>query len=168
MNTEEFKERSLTLAVESGVKQRLVYEDLSYDDIKEYLLSKEWTVKEETEFGSFFYRPGITGIGHNPRGAFMQQKREEERKARKEAIKDRTAECKCNKCGADLEKKSKSADGEEHSWGYYGMVDEEVDGGYGSDPLCDGMLYRFSLCESCLHELFLSFIEMPEIISYMP
>jgi len=63
----------------------------------------------------------------------------------------------CNKCGKQMC----------NELGVYGLVDAEVSGGYYSDPLSDTVTYRFSLCESCLWELFKSFGNPPEIESYL-
>lgn len=53
----------------------------------------------------------------------------------------------CNKCG-------NSCFGEMN---YNGLIEAEVSGGYDSTHLLDGESYQFSICESCLDEIFNSF-----------
>ena len=53
----------------------------------------------------------------------------------------------CNKCGGSCKREC----------GFFGLIEHTVSGGYGSDPLSDGASYTFSLCESCLNELFNEF-----------
>jgi len=53
----------------------------------------------------------------------------------------------CNKCGDSCQR--------DH--GYYGLREAIVYGGYESNPLEDMTTYTFSLCESCLDELFKTF-----------
>jgi hypothetical protein len=56
----------------------------------------------------------------------------------------------CNKCLSSLASESGC---------FYGLIDAEVIGGYESTELDDGDVHKFSLCEKCLMELFLSFKE---------
>ena len=60
---------------------------------------------------------------------------------------DVTVDVLCNKCGVSCKEES----------GLLGLIEVTVSGGYGSDPLSDGTNYTFSLCESCLDELFNEF-----------
>lgn len=74
----------------------------------------------------------------------------------------------CNKCGKDIRKGDDNyEDGSKFYWGYYGQ-ELEYSGGYASDPLVDTMIYRFILCESCIHQLMLTFKMPPKINTYMP
>lgn len=63
--------------------------------------------------------------------------------------KDVIVEVFCNKCGGSCQ--------QNNCPGFYGLIEETVYGGYGSDPLSDMTEYTFSLCESCLDELFKTF-----------
>jgi ssDNA-binding Zn-finger/Zn-ribbon topoisomerase 1 len=91
--------------------------------------------------------------------ALKQQRREDAKAARKKAIRENKAEVICNKCGKSMRVEDGIKD-TDHSWGYYGLVDAEFSGGYMSinrDGIGDGGIYTFSLCESCLAELFKTF-----------
>jgi len=55
----------------------------------------------------------------------------------------------CNKCGQSLMRP--------HGYGPFGLAEAEVEGGFGSAPLRDCTTYTFSLCETCLVELFGTF-----------
>jgi hypothetical protein len=57
----------------------------------------------------------------------------------------------CNKCSEDC------CLGNEYVSDPYGLIDAEVSGGYFSKELMDMTSYKFSLCESCLKELFSAF-----------
>lgn len=59
----------------------------------------------------------------------------------------------CNKCGNSCEKGEASVGSKD----FYGLLETEVVGGYLSDPLEDLTTYTFSICETCLKELFDSF-----------
>lgn len=54
----------------------------------------------------------------------------------------------CNKCGNSCMDKS--------GYNYEGIIEYEMRGGYGS-KLGDMVGFRFSLCETCLEELFKTF-----------
>lgn len=62
-------------------------------------------------------------------------------------------ECFCNKCNKSMKKYSD----------FYGMIEYEHCGSYGSNPLNDQVSYIFSLCENCLAEMFLEFKTPPKI-----
>jgi len=65
----------------------------------------------------------------------------------------------CNKCGKSYVLKMDFGKGEkEYS---YGLIDARVFGSYHSPILDDCTSYQFSLCESCLVDLFDSFINPP-------
>lgn len=49
----------------------------------------------------------------------------------------------------------------------YGLVDAVVAGGYFSIHLCDGIRYKFSICEKCLRKLFEQFVIKPDVSNYM-
>jgi hypothetical protein len=70
----------------------------------------------------------------------------------------------CNKCGGSCSKRDRKG----FNWGLYGMIDHEVYGGYGSNPLEDCTTYIFTLCEDCLVELFETFKIPVEKIEYFP
>jgi hypothetical protein len=53
----------------------------------------------------------------------------------------------CNKCGESCGEADYP----------HGLIEAEVHGGYSSPVLCDGHGYKFSLCESCLAQLFKGF-----------
>jgi len=55
----------------------------------------------------------------------------------------------CNKCGKSCIP--------EHSPDPYGLIEQEVHGGYFSPNFFDSSSYRFSMCEFCLSALFNSF-----------
>ena len=57
----------------------------------------------------------------------------------------------CNKCGCSLK------EGDSFVEDFYGLTNASVSGGYFSKKLDDGTTYNFSLCESCLVELFDTF-----------
>jgi len=61
----------------------------------------------------------------------------------------------CNNCGDSC--KSKAIDGN-----FEGLIEAEVNGGYGAEFLVDMIKYKFSLCESCLSSLFSKFRIYPE------
>lgn len=61
----------------------------------------------------------------------------------------------CNKCGENCGL-PKVAPGQE-SGHPHGLIETTVRGGYWSNPLQDCVSYTFSLCESCLSELFKTF-----------
>jgi hypothetical protein len=63
----------------------------------------------------------------------------------------------CNKCG-----KSCSIDMFNKTYDY-GLIDARVFGSYHSPVLDDCTSYQFSLCESCLVDLFDSFIIPPTV-----
>lgn len=65
----------------------------------------------------------------------------------------------CNKCGESC--KSKFDD-----QNFYGMIEQTVEGGYGSEVLEDLTTYTFSLCEKCLNELFKEFKISVEMGNY--
>ena len=90
----------------------------------------------------------------------------EEDKKRKKDIKEYKATCICNNCGKDFLVYSRGIDGEEFPVGYYGMFDMTYSGGYESDDLSDCLEYTFSLCESCLKDLFKGFKIPPRIRNY--
>ena len=60
----------------------------------------------------------------------------------------------CNKCGNSCR--------DEHDMNYEGLIEAYVSGGYGS-KLGDSVNYKFSLCETCLSEMFKTFKFEPEI-----
>lgn len=70
----------------------------------------------------------------------------------------------CNKCGGDMKRYH---DEEKTDGSIYGLHDAKVSGGFLSDPLEDCIIYNFSMCENCLHEMFLEFKNPPKISSYL-
>lgn len=71
----------------------------------------------------------------------------------------------CNMCGSSCGIKL----GETKE--YYGLIEITVSGGYASPKLGDCSLYRFSICEYCLDELFNKFkipVEEPSISLRFP
>jgi len=71
----------------------------------------------------------------------------------------------CNKCGFSCKRvypNSSNDDGE-----FYGLIEVSFSTGYLSDPLPDCQIYTFSLCETCLYDLFASFKIKPEQEDYM-
>jgi hypothetical protein len=64
----------------------------------------------------------------------------------------------CNKCGESCKPEKDDFFYEEGSLDrFYGLIETEVAGHYYSPVLLDCTYYRFSVCEMCLSELFLSF-----------
>ena len=64
----------------------------------------------------------------------------------------------CNKCTKSLRTHIATAEDDgQKIYETYGIVEQTYNGGYCSDPLEDEAKYTFSLCESCLKELFDSF-----------
>lgn len=72
----------------------------------------------------------------------------------KEVTGPETTDILCNLCGETL---SPDKDHEIAKTEYYGLVEAVVTGGYFSTHLEDGGVYTFSLCESCLSDLFNKF-----------
>jgi hypothetical protein len=71
------------------------------------------------------------------------------------------AECHCNNCGSLL---ATSFDGRP----IIGLVEHHQMGGYFSPILSDCTFYTFSLCESCLGQMFLDFKTPPELSGSLP
>ncbi len=63
----------------------------------------------------------------------------------------------CNKCGRSCKDLS--------GWGYEGLLEAYISGGYGS-KIGDGVGCEFSLCETCLLELFEIFKFPPKFLEY--
>ena len=61
----------------------------------------------------------------------------------------------CNKCGSSCRPSNEVPD-------FYGLIEASFTTGYESVALPDGKEYTFSLCESCIAELFKSFAINPE------
>ena len=68
----------------------------------------------------------------------------------------------CNKCGNSCRPSNV------HCRNFYGLIEARVTGGYFSEDLEDLTAYTFSICESCLKELFASFALPVEVSDYYP
>lgn len=62
----------------------------------------------------------------------------------------------CNKCGNSCKLNGSP----------YGLLEYDYSGGYDSTPLRDCTTYTFSMCETCLLELFKSFVIAVKLGSY--
>ena len=65
----------------------------------------------------------------------------------------------CNKCGKSCVPKEISQDNCVEG---YGLIEASVRGGYYSPSLYDDVMYKFSICEECLRELFDNFVIPPQ------
>jgi len=101
-------------------------------------------------------------LGETMENAIVREDYIEAKKKKEEEYREYKAECHCNKCGKDL-----LIFDEDMPMGYYGLIDAKVHGGYLSEELSDLCTYKFSLCESCIAELFASFLKPPEIDTYI-
>lgn len=99
--------------------------------------------------------------------AYMQESLEQDKQKRKEQLEKYELEICCNKCGVDLKKYATNVNNEKFCVGYYGLIDAKASGGFESTELRDTFMYRFSLCEKCLVELFETFKVKPEMWNYM-
>jgi hypothetical protein len=63
----------------------------------------------------------------------------------------------CNNCGESCRSKAINEN-------FEGLIEVEVNGGYGAECLEDMIKYKFSLCEKCLSEMFSKFKIQPEKI----
>jgi hypothetical protein len=70
----------------------------------------------------------------------------------------------CNLCGKSL---SPDRNSDILKREYYGLVEATVSGGFFSSHLEDGQVYTFSLCESCLYDLFCKFKYPCETNNYL-
>ena len=61
----------------------------------------------------------------------------------------------CNKCGLEEERE-----------GFTGLEEVSVNGHYMSSKLTDGVKYTFSICETCLIDLFADFTHPPDEEEY--
>ena len=156
----EFKEHVSNQVKEYYDEFFVIERDWTPEQQEKFLNDHGWTQNKPTsKWGTDMWsHPDCSFVGCSKLVALGMAFRDECKKKRKQEIRDRTAVIKCNKCGDNLLR------GE---MGYYGMIDAEVNGGYDSDPLEDTLIYRFSLCEKCVYEMFLSFKEFPSIKSYL-
>ena len=160
-------------------ENKMEQKDVPYEEMADFLKSHGWEQidyeNEKDEWkGMFWRRKGSEEGGMSIAPAYAQAllgNPKEENKGLIEHCKSRdigdySRVFLCNKCGKDI-RKGEDQDGERFYWGYYGQ-EVNYSGGYASDPLVDTMTYRFILCESCIHNVMLTFKIPPEINTYMP
>jgi len=161
MNKEEFKEHVIE---ECHKTREYVYAEenkASRDEMIKYLKELNYDIhypEEEKEFKFIF-------VSKKGEGDYVRPCLEMAYNAEKvnELYTDKTKNLLCNKCGGDM---NKYWDDDEPG-SPHGLVNAKVNGGYLSEPLMDTTVYKFSLCEHCLHEMFLGFKSPPEISLYM-
>ncbi len=143
-------------------KRSKVVKKTPYD--KQYALVEKmgWRWFREND-SSYWTQDGNCGVPLPC--AFQHALYQQEKLARTKLQREHKAKILCNKCGADCAKCF--GKGKKDHGGYYGLIEQEVSGGYLSTDLSDCVRYRFSLCEACLLKLFLSFKKPLTAESYM-
>lgn len=134
-----------------------------------FLQSRGWVKRNnrDDKYGSMWERIDNPGWAISLTCAYGIETRKANSERREQAIKDGTARICCHKCKADLQKWDTDVDGNRFSVGYYGLVDAKCSGGFNSEQLSDGGIYRFSLCEKCLMEMFETFAMLPDVDCYL-
>lgn len=75
----------------------------------------------------------------------------------KSVVENKTVDIICNKCGESCSSLKRNHNAKSAEYGFSGLEEVEIHGGYDSEIIGDMSAWRFSICEQCLSELVKTF-----------